>query len=97
MELINNNDGAMVLQKGGFPVPAKWLPMPAHELALALERDPELGAKLEQESAEEAAKREAGEANEAEAVRKVRAAALAAEEEVARQKQVAVERKRAHR
>ena len=49
MESIDNDNGAPVLSNGGLLLPAKHIPMPAHDSAIALEKDAELGPKLEEE------------------------------------------------
>ena len=49
MESIDNDAGAPVLSNGELLVPTKHLAVPANDLAIALEKDAELGPKLEEE------------------------------------------------
>ena len=49
MESIDNDNGAPVLSNGGLLLPAKHMPMPANDSAIALEKDAGLGPKLEGE------------------------------------------------
>ena len=49
MEPIDNDNGAPVLSNGELLVPIKHLPVPANDLAIALEKDAELGSKMEGE------------------------------------------------
>ena len=49
MESIDNDNGAPVLSNGELLVPTKHLAVPANDLAIALEKDAELGSKMEGE------------------------------------------------
>jgi hypothetical protein len=49
MESIDNDNGAPVLSNGGLLLPAKHIPMPAHDSAIALEKNSKVEAQLERE------------------------------------------------